>query len=378
MNILFLTPDYYPNPYGGIGVHAYYLAQELSKLGHKITVIAVRVDYFISSEYCVESSNGVKVIKFLKDSKLDHSEVDYLGYRCVYNSLIAIKELSSFLADNRFDIVHIHDYHIAILYDYIERTYHTPSVATLHGITRAYMLGDSLRRYIAVRANYNIYISKDMEIIHKKRYAHTSPGGVIYNGICINKSELHHTIKENTITFCGRLVQQKGVDTLIQSFAKVNSIFPDLNLKLQIIGDGEMKEELINLARELDITSNVIFSGYLPNDEARQCIEKAIIHVVPSFVEPFGISALEAMAEGTSVIVARVGGLKEIVQDKESGLLFEAGNVQELADEIAYLLSHPDERNILVENAFKVAQKFSWESVALQTNKVYEEVINEE
>ena len=67
MNILMLTPDYPPNAFGGIGLHVYALTQELTKLGHSVTVICLNTHIFTSNEYTIETGHNTKIIRFIND-----------------------------------------------------------------------------------------------------------------------------------------------------------------------------------------------------------------------------------------------------------------------------------------------------------------------
>jgi glycogen(starch) synthase len=94
--------------------------------------------------------------------------------------------------------------------------------------------------------------------------------------------------------------------------------------------------------------------------------------VIPSLYEPFGIVALEGMAAGAPTIVARTGGLAEIVEGTDAGLLFEPGNHHELADRIAELIAAPELGAGLRERAAELlAGTYTWDAIAAKTVEVY-------
>lgn len=105
--------------------------------------------------------------------------------------------------------------------------------------------------------------------------------------------------------------------------------------------------------------------GWLPREELLNIYRQSDICVVPSYwAEPFGITALEGMSAGKAVIASRIGGLKEIIIDNQTGLLFEPGNLPELSEKINFLLDNPQIRMTLGENARKsVIQNYTWDTI---------------
>ena len=94
--------------------------------------------------------------------------------------------------------------------------------------------------------------------------------------------------------------------------------------------------------------------------------------VIPSLYEPFGIVALEGMAAGAPTVVARTGGLAEIVDGSGAGLLFEPGNHHDLADRIAEVLHQPHTADALRERAAGLLERtYSWDAIAAATVDVY-------
>ncbi len=94
--------------------------------------------------------------------------------------------------------------------------------------------------------------------------------------------------------------------------------------------------------------------------------------MIPSLYEPFGIVALEALAAGAPLIVARTGGLAELVAGTHAGVTFEPGNPDDLADAIEQVLTNHELATILIANARDlVERKYSWEAIARATVEVY-------
>lgn len=133
------------------------------------------------------------------------------------------------------------------------------------------------------------------------------------------------------VVFAGRLSEEKGVDTLLRAAALLPGV------PVVIAGEGALFEEL-----KKDATPNVRFTGKLERKALDELYAGARMCVVPSvWDEAFGLVAAEASAMGLPVVASRMGALPEIIDDEETGLLFESGNETDLAEKIEALWSHP-------------------------------------
>ncbi|MEM7131337.1 MAG: glycosyltransferase family 4 protein [Chloroflexota bacterium] len=139
---------------------------------------------------------------------------------------------------------------------------------------------------------------------------------------------------EDYFVFCGRLVPEKGIRTLVQAMKNINQSH------LYIAGNGELEDDLKDFVRNNDIY-NVTFLGHLPKEKLIPLIQKASFMVTPSeWYENNPMSVIEAFASGTPVVGANIGGIPELVQDNHTGMLFESGNQQQLEISILSLLSN--------------------------------------
>ena len=125
--------------------------------------------------------------------------------------------------------------------------------------------------------------------------------------------------------------------------------------------DGEGVSDLIDLP------------GFVNDDDLRQLVHRAGCVVIPSLYEPFGLVALEALAAGAPLIVARTGGLAELIVDTDAGLTFEPGNADDLAYAVEMVLRDPMRAQQLTENARDLIEtKYAWDAVATSVAAVYE------
>lgn len=140
-----------------------------------------------------------------------------------------------------------------------------------------------------------------------------------------------------TVVYAGRLVREKGVDTLLRAFDIVAQAFS--GAELLIAGDGPARKYLMELVTGGHSASRVRFLGHLPQAELERCFEKAWVQVVPSrWEEPFGLVAAEAMMRGTAVVASAVGALSDIIEDGKTGLLVPPGDSRALAGAMIRLL----------------------------------------
>ena len=166
--------------------------------------------------------------------------------------------------------------------------------------------------------------------------------------------------------FSGRLSPEKGVSALLAAAAQL----PHIPVKLA--GNGPQSAHLSEQA-----TLNVTFSGWRDRTEMAGFYRKARFAVVPSvWHEPFGMVAIEAMSHGLPVIASRRGGLPEIVDDGVTGLLFEPGNVGDLADKMALLWENKKlSRQMGLAAREKVCREYSTEVYYRRLLAIYRKAI---
>ncbi len=151
--------------------------------------------------------------------------------------------------------------------------------------------------------------------------------------------------KTDDFVFLGRLVSDKGVNLAIQAIHRLNGQNPTLgslseNFSLTIIGDGPERKNLEQLVTELNLSSQITFTGSLSGEALVTCLNRHRFMLIPSvWEEPFGVVALEGMACGCLPIVSDGGGLPDAVGN--AGLTFNRGNVKALVDRIQNILANP-------------------------------------
>jgi glycosyltransferase involved in cell wall biosynthesis len=178
---------------------------------------------------------------------------------------------------------------------------------------------------------------------------------------------------QKMITAVGRLTPQKGFDDLIRAYPAVRRAVPES--RLVIVGDGHMRAELESIAEQEHVRDGTTFAGFISDGELVAALRCSDVVVVPSRSEPFGIIALEAMAAGAPLVVTRVGGLAEIVEDLVDGIEVEPNNPSAIAAATIRILSDGELAARLAARGEEKAKSYSWESVAKRTLGVYQDAV---
>ena len=141
---------------------------------------------------------------------------------------------------------------------------------------------------------------------------------------------------ENRILFVGRVTGEKSIDVLLKAVAILD---PALDVKVEIVGGGDLLNHLQQVAVGLGIHSRVTFTGYVSEEELHAAYTRATVFAMPSIAELQSIATLEAMASGLPIVAADAMALPHLVHEGENGYLFEAGNVDDLAEKLTRVLT---------------------------------------
>ena len=174
----------------------------------------------------------------------------------------------------------------------------------------------------------------------------------------------------------GRVQYEKGFQVLARAVGALRQRVP--GIRCVIAGRGSYLAELQTQIDVEGLSDIVNLAGFVPDADLRKMLHGARCSVIPSLYEPFGIVALESMAAGAPTIVARTGGLAEIVEGTGAGLLFEPGNHHQLADRIDEVLTRPDLADGLQRAAADLlATHYTWDAIAKSTLSVYTEAVSQ-
>lgn len=387
MKILMLSWEYPPRVVGGISRVVHDLSHKLIQEGHDVTVVTYRdgnVPY-------IEDDNGVMVYRVDNFMISSNNLIDWT-MQLNFNMIAKVGEIIA--EKGSFDVIHAHDWLVAYAAKTLKTAYSIPLVCTIHATEAGRNSGirDEQQRYIndtewmltyessEVIVNSN-YMRSELQRLFGLPYEKIN---VIPNGVNLNMYDgiekdydfrrKYAMDNEKIILFMGRLVYEKGIQTLIAAMPKILNHYHDA--KLLIAGKGGMIDELRNQVNYLGLGNKVYFTGYLGSKDVQRMYKCADVSVFPSTYEPFGIVALEAMLSGTPIVVSDVGGLNEIVDHGVNGMKSYAGNANSLADSILTLLFDQKLCDTVTKNAVsKVKDEYNWTKITKNTHFAYEKAI---
>jgi glycosyltransferase involved in cell wall biosynthesis len=177
----------------------------------------------------------------------------------------------------------------------------------------------------------------------------------------------------------GRLIPVKGFAYLLEAHA--HALADDPRLRLVLVGDGDERVGLQERARTLGVLDTVVFTGMVDRSEIPEYLAAADIVAVPSvrydgYVDGLPTVALEAMAAGKPLVASRVGGLVELVDDQENGLLVGEKDVRALADALVRLAGEPDLRARLgARGQAEIGDQRSWKAAAQRYVTLYRSLL---
>ncbi|MEJ8741349.1 glycosyltransferase family 4 protein [Phocaeicola sp. HCN-6420] len=197
----------------------------------------------------------------------------------------------------------------------------------------------------------------------------------IYNalpaGISISKQAKKYN-QPLTIGVVSRLETIKGMDLVVPAFAQVKASHTEM--KLLVVGDGSLRKLMDEQVYEAKLEEAVEFTGQQPQEKLSNYYDRIDILLMPSRSEGFGLTAIEGMARGCVVVASRVGGLPEVVRDREVGLLHVPEQIGDLADKINELVEHPLLWKQYSIKATTYVQRFSLAQYIKLFNNLYNKI----
>lgn len=169
-------------------------------------------------------------------------------------------------------------------------------------------------------------------------------------------------LEEKKIISVGRLSEEKGYLDLIDVFSLVHQVYPDW--KLDIIGDGNQKENIQKKIEEYGLKDSIILHGFQNKEYINQLLQKSSIYVMCSYTESFGIVLLEAFSFGIPCVAFdSARGATEIISNNWDGYLIKDRNKEIMAKKVCELISNPNRRIIMGANGIKKANQYSMDEI---------------
>ncbi len=343
---------------GGAQRKSFQIAQRLARSGYRV---------FFGSDDTPETG----VVRQLAASGIEHVRVPFRspGWLSAPECLARVVRI---VRHNGINVIHSHDRWTAMFGRCAAaltgaQYFYTAHIVFLnHKATRAFFGRNITAVSESVKNNLRAYFNIDAEhiqTIHNgEDIAAASPEK------CLQVLRTYGLEGHRVISCIGRLNAQKGHEFLLHAVAKLKARCPEL--KCLLVGEGDQREALEWLARELRIGGNVVFCG--AQDEVAPFIQVSEMTVLPSISEGLPIAVVESLALGIPVVATRVGGVPEVVLDGENGLIVEPRDAAALAHAIEQLLRNPaGARRMGAAGREWVQSRFSLESMLHSYEEYY-------
>jgi glycogen(starch) synthase len=397
---------------GGLGTYTHEMTRQLVKMEQNVSVFTMN-DGTLKTR---ELMNGVEVHRpklidisgMLPEAVTDEIRRSGPGIKSfsdvmLYNILASTKIVSDLipLEKKHFDVLSVHDWLSSMAGIVVKNSTNIPMVFHLHSTEKGRSLGNGSRIINELEHKAAQEADKIITVSHAMKGELVSYGfssekiEVVWNGVDQNKYSPERVPKpmidkvrasygitpdDKMILYLGRLTGVKGVDRLVMSMQNIVQNFP--KTKLVIVGKGELEGDLTRLSNSLGLSNNVIFNlNMIPEQERIAHYAACDLAVFPSFYEPFGIVALEAMAMEKPIVVGArgVSGLREIVVASGpdmTGYHINPYDPQDIAWGVKSVLCDESHMKTMGVNGRKrVLAEFTWEKIAREAFKVYEKVV---
>lgn len=200
-----------------------------------------------------------------------------------------------------------------------------------------------------------------------------TPIEIIENAVTVSDHP-HYNSQATEIITLGRLGKRKGSYDILHVAKQLETEFPAIQFTLY--GDGEIEE--VEQEMEALASQNVQLGGWLLKEDREKVISNTVLHLLPSYQEGLPMSILETMAEGIPNLASDVGGIPQVIQDDETGMLINPGDISLMTEKLRSFLQDKEWRESLSQAAHhKVKTDFSLENYFEKWNLYYENLLEE-
>ncbi|MFH0835766.1 MAG: glycosyltransferase family 4 protein [Candidatus Micrarchaeota archaeon] len=396
MRVAMVGWEFPPFSVGGLATHCYNLTKHLSKLADitffmPFTSRKIECDWLeivgVSNSFF---ENRVKEFSsyWRPGGERGESEGSSFGgldeiygfdfFRAVseYNHAVFLKakELHRL---KPFDLVHCHDWITIEAGILLKKELRIPLVFTVHSTEIDRSAGLSPSQWMLDKEKEGLYHADVVIAVSQRVKTELVSFGcdaskivVVYNAVEFERFDQPYEngfrLKRKIVLYHGRLNIQKGPDFFLKAAKIVSKQMPEV--LFVVSGAGDMFPQLVHEAIQLGIANKVLFLGRIPDEQLPLVYKLCDLYVLPSVSEPFGITALEAMASGKPVILSTTTGVGEVVKNVFRVPFWDS---ELMADRIMLLLKHDSLRTFMGRHLKEQARALSWGEVARQTRDAY-------
>jgi glycosyltransferase involved in cell wall biosynthesis len=387
MKILHVIANLAPR-YGGPSKACVEMAQAVARLGHNVTIYTTNQDG--PTELDVPIDHSV----FRENIEIRFFPIQKPRFWGTSMPMaLALRQKIQ-----EVDLVHIHS--LYLFYNLVAahycRIYGTPYLVRPHGMLDPFIyyrhrfrkkIMELLFENRNIKQAAAIHFTTDEEKQLAEPYLFKTRGIVIPHGLYLAEYEnlpaldtfkncYPETKGKKIILFFGRINFKKGLDILVQAFAKVVQRHDEAYLVIAGPDDDGLGEKVRADLKNAGILDRTIFTGMLQGKHKLAVLQDAEMFVLPSYSENFGISVVEAMASGLPVIISNKVNIWREVEKGQAGLVAPC-NVEQFAKMMENLLDNPEKAKQLGQNGKTlVTEKFQWPSVAFALEQAYQKIIS--
>lgn len=341
------------------------------------------INQFISEEYPVD---------ILMRSEFRN---EYLTKKILFNDTEITSSMQRIIDEQykqlrkykEYQLVHFPDYAAPVFYK--GKKVVTIHDMAMHTMRDKYTLAQNVTKNVLLRhtikhADRLICISEFTKSELLKYYPEVeSRVSVIYSGIAFPEYKMNETcensilgklgIKQEYILYVGTIAPHKNIEKLIMAYKYLKE--QGYSHQLVIVGKkGWLSDGIYELVEKENLQEDVIFTGFVIQDELEVLYRRAVCFVSVSLYEGFGFTPLEAMGRGCPVLVSNIQAFKEICQDNV--LYCEASQIVDIVKQMERMLKNKALRDEFRKKGLNRVKNFSWKQTAEQTVKVYKELLD--
>lgn len=357
-------------------------AEALASLGHRVIVLSVDGRFRLYKRKVGITYTKIGGIEYFNiffipgifPRKLGGIKLELFIYRKLLDSLFAkVVRLRG-----KPDILYSHYLTNTYIASFIKKKYNLPLVAIEHWSKMMYPFSPHLRKIISYsykNVDKLIAVSKPLK---ERIYAAFKKDSIVIPNMLgreffkYKEKEIEEGRVVNFISI-GSLLPVKSYDTLITAFSNLD--LPHDKWHLTIIGDGPLKNRLLERSKGCGLESNITFEGRKTKEEIVEFLSDSDVFVLASKSETFGVVFIEALSQGLPCIATLCGGPEDIINDS-NGLLVPLGDMEKLQQAITYMYFHhlKYDRKRIAEECYN---KYSPKIVANKLTDVFDEVLKE-
>ncbi len=377
MKILFVVDGRIPSK-GGAEKQSLALAGALTERGHQVDILAPILE---AGQQRYQRVNGISICR-IKFARIKPIASIFLGFKTA---------IYLYRHGHEYDVIHIHMLKVmAAMVGFFSSRLAAPTIGKAAGDTelnrgvldslvvgrwdnRIYTIGlKKLDAYQVISQHINAQLIK---MGYESNKCHLIPNGV---NLAPRQTLAVDTVKNKDVVigFTGRLEQVKGLKYLIQAFAAIKNRedCQDFSIKLLIVGDGLLRQELEAQVTALGLAEDCEFTGYV--ESTREVLKRIDIYVQPSLREGLPNALIEAMSQGIASVATRISGNEDVIESGVTGYLVPVKDVTELSTALIDLIKAPETRIKFGDaGAVFVRRHFNMEMIAEQWESTYQRLI---